>query len=60
MLRNTHETDGWNAIADDLVEPHATGTEFLTVAVFDESTQNSVLQRNQPNQYGEQHGLTDQ
>jgi len=39
------ETDGWNAIADDLVEAaHAAGTKVhLTVAVFDESTQNSVL-----------------
>ena len=39
------ETSGWNAIADDLVEAaHAVGTKVhLTVAVFDEATQNSVL-----------------
>lgn len=39
------ETSGWNAIADDLVDAaHAVGTKVhLTVAVFDESTQNSVL-----------------
>ena len=39
------ETSGWNAIADDLVEAaHVVGTKVhLTVAVFDEATQNSVL-----------------
>lgn len=39
------ETSGWNAIADDLVAAaHDVGTKVhLTVAVFDETTQNSVL-----------------